>query len=102
MRVVITPRANLGLVDIGDWIARDDPVRAASFIDELIVKALQIGDRPRAYPVLPRYRRQEIRRRVHRTYLILYRIRPDFVEVLQFVHGARDYDSLLDIPPDDD
>jgi len=34
-RLVLSPRAQLDLEEIGDYIARDNPARALSFLDEL-------------------------------------------------------------------
>jgi plasmid stabilization system protein ParE len=36
-----------------------------------------------------------VRRCVHADYLIFYRVRTDFVEVIHILHGARDYEALL-------
>jgi toxin ParE1/3/4 len=34
-RLLLSPRAQLDLEEIGDYIARDNPARAISFLDEL-------------------------------------------------------------------
>jgi plasmid stabilization system protein ParE len=95
MRVVITEAAKVDLIAIGDYIAEHTPVRAATFIDELLDSCFRLADRPRACPLVPRYEHWGVRRRVHGSYLIFYRIREDLVEVVHVLHGARDYETLL-------
>ena len=95
MRVAFTEPAEADLEEIGDWIARDNPARAASFVLELRALCLDIGRRPRAYPFVPHRRPDSIRRRVHGNYLIFYRIGEAAVEILQVLHGARDYESVI-------
>lgn len=56
---------------------------------------------PNAYPFLTGYAAAGIRRRIHRDYLILYRVVRRTVEVLRILHGARDYEHLLNVDRDD-
>jgi plasmid stabilization system protein ParE len=48
MRVLITAEAEADLEAIGDYIARDTPVRALSFVRELYQLCLNIADMPQA------------------------------------------------------
>lgn len=95
MRVVLSDQARADLAEIGDHIAKDSPIRALHFTEELEAKALQIGDMPRAFPLLPRYEHYGIRRRTYRDYLIFYRIEDDRISVVHILHGARNYETLL-------
>jgi toxin ParE1/3/4 len=95
VKVVFSRAANADLVEIGDFIARDNPQRALSFVRELRVIATLLGEMPQAYPLLPRHASTGIRRRPAGSYLIFYRIDEDRVMILRIVHGARDYDRLL-------
>lgn len=96
MRVRITDRAAIDIRQIRRWIARDNPVRAASFVSELRAHIATIGSRPRAYPVLQGFEKQGIRRCNFGSYLIFYVVHPEAVRVLHVLHGARDYPSLLE------
>jgi plasmid stabilization system protein ParE len=80
---------------IADWVARDNPMRAFSFVEELRKACLDIGRRPRAYPFFEPRRADGVRRRVHGNYLIFYRIGSDAVEILHVLHGARDYEQIV-------
>lgn len=95
MIVKITVAAEADLKQIGEWIAVDDPVRAATFIDQILQKIETLVDAPRGYPLVPRYETSGVRRRVFRDYLIFYRIMEKEIEVLHVLHGARDYEAIL-------
>ena len=95
MKVVLTAEAFGDLERIGDYIALDNPVRARSFVKELIEKARQVGDLPQGFPLVPRYAHLGVRRRAHGSYLIFYRVEPDQVTVVHVLHGAQDYEALL-------
>lgn len=95
VRVVLTEAALADLIGIGRAIAQDNPVRAATFVDELYDSCQRLSGTPRAYPLLPKWEASGVRRRVHGSYLIFYRIRDEVVEVLRVLHGARDYERVL-------
>lgn len=95
MILVLTAEAEADLERIGDHIARDNPRRALSFLQELRERTERLLDTPRAYPLVPRYEHVGVRRCVHGNYLIFYRIGPDAIEVLHVLNGAMDYEPLL-------
>lgn len=95
MKVVLTESALTELTEIGRYIKRDNPRRAATFVRELYKCCEQLGGMPRAYPLLPAHEDRGIRRRVHGQYLIFYRVEADAVEMLHVLHGARDYEPIL-------
>ena len=95
MKVRFAAAAERSLEQIADYIAADNPARARSFVRELREKALSVGEMPHAFPLASRFERNGIRRRLHGKYLILYRIDENEVVVIAFIHGARDYDVLL-------
>ncbi len=94
MKVVLTQTALADLRSIGDWIARDDPDRAITFVHELRAKCLSRAEKPQSYPVATNIG-TDIRKCGHRRYLILYRITHERIEVVHVVHGARDYARLF-------
>lgn len=51
MKVRFTRSAETDLADIADWIARDNPARAITFIRELRAKCMSLADRPERFPV---------------------------------------------------
>jgi plasmid stabilization system protein ParE len=70
VRVIFSAAARDDLARIAQHIAKDGPRRANEFVLALRLRAKQIADMPRAYPLVPRYERTGIRRRVWRDYLI--------------------------------
>lgn len=95
MKVRLSSEARQDLIAIGDYIARDNPPRAQSFVAELTGKCASLGQMPMAHPLVPRYAQKGILRRVHGNYQIFYRADDDEVFVVRVLHGARDYAALL-------
>lgn len=95
MIVRITAEAERDLESIGDFIARNNPERAMSFLQELRAKCLALADLPEGFSLVPRYEAEGVRRRVHGNYLIFYRVEPRQIVVLHVLHGAQDYAAIL-------
>lgn len=95
MKVVVSTRARRDLIEIGDIIAKDDRERADSFTAELIAAAHGLADFPERFPLIPQLARQRIRRRAYDAYLIVYRVEGSRVEIIRFLHGARDYVAIM-------
>ena len=83
------------LEQIADYIARDNPRRALSFILELRTRCEELLDTPNGFAIVPRYERYGIRRRVHGNYLIFYRVETAKVVIVHILHGATDYGAIL-------
>ncbi|VVD89439.1 type II toxin-antitoxin system RelE/ParE family toxin [Pandoraea terrigena] len=97
MIVHLLPEAIVDLEAIGDYIARDNPRRAVTFIQELRDKCLSLAEMPLAFPVVPRYERYGIRHRVYGNYQIFYRVveSDDRIDVVHILHSARNYAAIL-------
>jgi len=95
LRVVLADAAERDLEDIGDWIARDNPRRAISFVSELRERCLGLGKAPKRFQAVARYAWADVRRRVHGNYLIFYVVGRTEVRILRVLHGARDFEPLL-------
>jgi toxin ParE1/3/4 len=95
VKVFFSAEAEAGLEEIGDYIAKDSPRRAISFIRELREAALALADHPEAYPLIPRYEAYGHRRKPHRAYLIIYTVEADHVLVDAILHGAQAYETML-------
>lgn len=95
MIVHLSAEAEHDLEAIGDFIARDNPTRALSFVQELRAKCLGLGEMPERFPLVPRYEAAGLRRRAHGNYLIFYRVEADKVVVIHVLNGAQDYASIL-------
>ncbi len=95
MKVRLASEARRDLTAIGDHIAQDNPFRARSFVIELMDTCVRLADMPLGFPLVARYEKQGIRRRVHGNYQIFYRVDGKLIFVIRILHGARDYEPLL-------
>jgi toxin ParE1/3/4 len=82
-------------LQIGRWIKLDNPARAERFVSEIYDRCQSLSDMPKAFPLVPRWEEQGIRRRPYGDYLIFYRINGEMIDVLHIMHGARDYEATL-------
>ena len=93
-RLLLSPRAEADLEAIGDYIARDNPKRAVSFVTELHLRCQRIADAPASFPL-----REElgagVRMAVHGRYLIFFREEPEAVRIERVLHGARLLKDML-------
>ena len=88
MKLALSPRAALDLEEIGDYIARDNPSRAISFVRELERECQRIAKRPAAFPARDDLA-AGIRMAVHGKYLIFFSVLDKTVRVERIIHGAR-------------
>lgn len=95
MMLEFTSEAEGDLEQIADYIARDNPRRALTFIRELRGKCEGLTDHPDRFVLIPRYEQHGVRRRIHGNYVIFYRVEEHRVVILHILHGATDYGSLL-------
>ena len=95
MIVVLSHEAETDLERIGDYIARDNPTRAVSFVRELLGRCERLAETPEAFPLVPRYERHGVRRLVHGRYLVFYRVTADEVQILHILNGAQNYEAIL-------
>lgn len=95
MRVILSQPAVSDLEAIALYIAQDSPLRAETFVDELIHAAYELADRPHAYQVVPRFEAFGIRRRPYGHYLIFYAVRDDHIVIQRILNGAQDYEAIL-------
>jgi toxin ParE1/3/4 len=95
VRVVLSSLAVADLRRISQFIAQDNPSRAASFVAELRETALRIAELPQGFPMVPRYERHGIRRRSWKGYGILYSALPDRVFVHRIIGPGQDLDRAL-------
>lgn len=95
MIVVLTQAAEADLEQIGDYIARDNPARAISFVQELLDRCRNLAAMPEAFALVPRYESLGVRRLVHGRYLVFYRVTERQVQVLHILNGAQDFEAIL-------
>ena len=90
----LSPLAQTELEEIADRIAEDSPGDARRFIERLTKKSERLGRRPmigRARPEL----RPDLRSLPYGSFLILYRIIDDGVEIVRVIRAARYLEDLV-------
>jgi len=94
MKLVFSPKAIDDLEKIGDYIARDNPERAVSFILEIEERCRKLLVSPDAFPT-----RDDLllgaRMASYGRYLIFFRLINGTIRIERIIHGARDLRSLL-------
>jgi toxin ParE1/3/4 len=95
MIVRLTAEAERDIEAVADYIARDNPERALSFVRELRGKCRDLADFPDRFPLVPRYEALGVRHRIHGDYLIFYRASAEEVTVIHVLHGAMDYAAII-------
>ncbi len=88
-KLIIAPSARGDLFDIVQEIAGDAPGRAVKFGDALLDRAQQAADCPHSGRVVPEFQRDDLRELIHDPVRIIYRVRPEVVEVVRFWHAKR-------------
>jgi len=93
-RVVFSPQAERDLESVADYIAQDNPRRAATFVGELRDRCGLLGRHPRSARRFP-----ELGASAHifsyGNYVILYRNLATEVSIERVIHGARDVLALM-------
>lgn len=92
--VRISPQAQREIADIRTFIARDNPIRALSFVRELRTRIANIAEMPLRYRERTELR-PGLRAARHGNYMIFFKVDGDRVEVLRVRHGATDFGDLF-------
>lgn len=89
MRVHWTDNAIAHLLDIYEYIARDSSIYAKRMIDRITRRSEQIADFPMSGRKVREYEADDIREIIENPYRIIYRIKPDQIDILAIVHCAQ-------------
>ena len=93
-RLVILPAARDDLLEIGDFIATDNPSRAYTFITEIEAKMVQAARHPSRFPTRNDLH-EGLRSARHGRYLIFFTEVNDEVRIVRVLHGARNLPPIL-------
>lgn len=93
-QVFFTRAAREDLVNIWTHIAADDAAAADRVLDRLDEAASHLARNPQMGPARDDIR-PGLRYLVSGSYLLLYRIEPDGIEIVRAVHGRRDLYGLF-------
>jgi toxin ParE1/3/4 len=94
MQCILSPLAEFDLEEIGDYIARDNPPRAVTFIREIRELCVKITAMPEA--AFLRHELGEGTRMVpFGKYLIFYTVGAESIRIERVLHGARNIIPIL-------
>ena len=94
-RVIWSHRARNDLVDIGNFIARDDAKAARRWVEKLRMTAHDAASAPQLGRRVPEIDKDDIREVILRSYRIVYRVVSNGIEVITVFEGHR---LLVDLP----
>jgi toxin ParE1/3/4 len=89
MKVHWTENAIDNLVNIYEYIAANSAIYAKRMVDKITRRSDQIAAHPFSGRKVQEYDAQDIREITAKPYRIIYRIKPDQIDVLAVIHGAR-------------
>lgn len=90
MKVIWSEQALLDVEHIRDYIAQDSPAYAQPFIARLLHATRHLRDFPQSGRPMPEANSPSIREVIYQGYRIIYRLRPDAIEIVMVAHGSRD------------
>ena len=88
-KLIWSPEATANLEDICEYISKDSEHYAKLFVQRVVALVEAIAEFPMAGRTVPEYQREELRERIFQSYRIVYRVKPEVVELAAIVHGAR-------------
>ena len=77
------------LVNIYEYIAINSPTYGKRMVDRITRRSEQIAEHPLSGRKVPEYDAEDIRELIEKPYRIIYRIKPDQIDVLAVIHSAR-------------
>ena len=88
--IVWTEVAARGLEQAAEYIGHDSPTYAAVLVAGADKAAQSLRAFPERGKTVPEYRAEEVRQLLVGSYRLIYRVGPRTIEIVAFVHGARD------------
>lgn len=90
-RIIWAPQAIQDVEAIRAHITRDSAQYADLVVERLVAAVERLQDHPRSGRVVPELGDDSIREVIHGNYRIVYRLRPELVEIATVFHGARSF-----------
>jgi len=90
VKVIWSEQALLDVEHIRDYISQDSPAYAQPFIERLLQATKRLPQFPQSGRVMPETNNPGIREVIYQGYRIVYRLRPDTIEIVMVAHGSRE------------
>ena len=95
MNVVWTDEAKAHLEGIYQYISRDAPFYATQMVDKLTRRVDQLIDHPRSGRIVAKYDDISLRELIVYPYRLVYRLKPDRIDIIAVFHGAQQLPDSL-------
>lgn len=89
MRIHWTDNAIKHLVKIYEYISLNSPTYAKRTVDRITRRSEQIENHPMSGRKVPEYDREDIRELIEKPYRIIYRIKPEQIDVVVVIHCSQ-------------
>ena len=89
MRLIWSPQAVEDVEAIRSYVARDSEQYANLLVERIVAAVDRLAAFPRSGRVVPEVGDQSLREVVYGTYRIVYRLKPEVVEIVTVFHAAR-------------
>lgn len=89
MKIHWTNTAVKHLLSIYEYISKDSSLYAQRMVDRLTRRSEQIATFPRSGRMVPEYEAENIREVIEESYRIIYRIKPNQLDILAVIHSSR-------------
>lgn len=90
-----SPQAVSHFEGICDYIAKDSNYYALLFARKVVAIIKTIPQFPKSGRVVPEYRDENLREKIHENYRIVYRIKAEAIEIVAICHGSRLLENIL-------
>jgi len=89
MKAHWTRNAISHLANMYEYIALNSPTYAKRTVDKITRRSEQIAGQPYSGRKVPEYDAEDIRELIEKPYRIIYRIKPDQIDVVAVIQGAQ-------------
>lgn len=93
-KLLWSPQALRDLEGIRDYIAADSPLYASLVVERIVARAEGLPDFPESGRVVPERNDPAIREVIVRPYRVVYRLRPNVVEIATVFRASRMFPEL--------
>ena len=98
--ILWSERARLDLLEIGDFIARDKPQAAATWVEKILHAVQRTALFPASGRIVPEIDRSDIREVILENYRIVYQLGETTIIILTVSESHRSLDESLTHPTD--
>jgi plasmid stabilization system protein ParE len=89
IKIVWSRRALSDIEEIISYISRDSEQYAVNFASKIVETIEKAGLFPEIGRIVPEYNDSELRELIYRNYRIVYKIKPQMIEIVTVFQGSR-------------